>query len=93
MAVTTIKVRATKTGFYGELRKAGDEFDVKEEHSKASWYAPVSVLGRLNASQRLSELKPDNTEKESGLDENDELDLGAAGSGAVSGNLEEDSVI
>ncbi len=35
-----MKVIASKLGFYGKLRQAGDEFEV-QDGAKASWFDPV----------------------------------------------------
>lgn len=35
-----MRVIATKPGYYGKLRQAGEEFDVPDKE-KASWFAPV----------------------------------------------------
>lgn len=70
MPAETVRVRATGKGFYHELRKEGDIFDVKEQHRQASWYAPVGLDGKFNK----PETDPDSNE-DSGLDENDELNL------------------
>lgn len=37
-----IKVRATQTGFYQCLRKAGETFDIPEDLFSGAWMEPVS---------------------------------------------------
>lgn len=39
-----MKVIATKPGFFGKLRAAGDEFDVPEGTKAASWFDPVEPV-------------------------------------------------
>lgn len=39
-----MRVVATKPGYHGKLRQAGEEFDVPDKE-KASWFAPVETKG------------------------------------------------
>lgn len=36
-----MKVIATKPGYFGKLRQAGDEFEVTDDTKEASWFEPV----------------------------------------------------
>ena len=65
----TLRVKATEVGFYGEMRKPGDIFMVKERHRKASWYTPVAMLDQLDNPEAKG------SDEDSGVDDLDELDL------------------
>lgn len=38
-----MKVKATKIGFYGKLRKVGDEFEIKDKKALGSWMVELKV--------------------------------------------------
>ncbi len=38
-----MKVKATKVGFYGKLRKVGEEFDIKDKKALGSWMETVKT--------------------------------------------------
>ena len=38
-----MKVITTKVGFYGKLRKVGEEFDIKNDKELGSWMKKVEV--------------------------------------------------
>jgi hypothetical protein len=38
-----MKVIATKLGFYGKLRKPGEEFDIKDRKALGSWMTEVKT--------------------------------------------------
>lgn len=49
-----MKVIATKQGYFGKLRAAGDEFEVPEG-TKSSWFQPVEQKASGKASGKKSE--------------------------------------
>ena len=38
-----MKVKCTKVGFYGKLRKIGEEFDISDKKALGSWMQEVKV--------------------------------------------------
>lgn len=38
-----MRVKATKIGFYGELRKIGEEFDIADQKALGSWMEELKV--------------------------------------------------
>ena len=51
-----MQVIATKAGYFGKLRQAGDTFDVPDG-SKASWFAPSASVAESNGKKAKGELK------------------------------------
>jgi len=41
-----VEVIASKTGFYGQLREAGEVFEVPDNEPKSSWFAPKRKRGK-----------------------------------------------
>lgn len=74
MSAKLVRVKATKQGFYGELRKPNEIFNVIERHKQASWYVPVDLAGNLEKAP-VKENEEGLTD-EPGIDDNDELELG-----------------
>lgn len=46
-----MKVIATKPGYFGKLRAAGDEFEVPDD-AKASWFEPVEKPAKAEKSDK-----------------------------------------
>jgi hypothetical protein len=44
-----MKVKATKIGFYGKLRKVGEVFTIKDEKELGSWMEEVKELKKVKA--------------------------------------------
>lgn len=51
-----MQVIATKAGYFGKLRQAGDKFDVPDG-SKASWFAPSASVAESNGKKAKEETK------------------------------------
>ena len=51
-----MQVIATKAGYFGNLRQAGDKFDVPDG-PKASWIAPTAPVAQSNGKKAKGELK------------------------------------
>lgn len=71
-----VRVKATAVGFYGQMRKPGDIFNVTESHRQASWYVPVDMLGQLTNSETVAD-------GDLGSDEDDELNFDEDGEDLV----------
>ena len=44
-----MKVKATKVGFYGELRKVNDEFTISSKKDLGSWMEEVKAPAKAKA--------------------------------------------
>lgn len=38
-----MRVKATKVGFYGKLRKVGEEFEIEDQKALGSWMQELKV--------------------------------------------------
>jgi hypothetical protein len=54
-----MKVTATKPGYFGKLREAGETFEVPDGTGKASWFEPVEQAKPEPKGKGKADTKPD----------------------------------
>lgn len=47
-----MKVIATEKGYFGQIREAGDEFEVPDDVGDSNWFKPVKEAKDEQANQR-----------------------------------------
>ena len=50
-----MRVVANKTGFYGQLRETGEEFEVPDNEPKSSWFSKVSARRRQGGTPEVDD--------------------------------------
>jgi hypothetical protein len=52
-----MKVITTKVGFYGKLRKVGEEFEIKNSQELGSWMKEVKAVKKVKAKAKAEAKK------------------------------------